>query len=129
MKEQTILAVKVSPDKEAELTHLKNDLDSLQKVVSEGAPCQGLIECVHLDHGVDILCNDEGKLQHLKPCRRLEFDIIVGTFYVVGANKETGEFVSLTKEQADKYLAMFKEPENISQDEVNRSVAFSFVPF
>ena len=83
MKEKEITVVKVEPMKEAVIAYLKNDLDSLQKAVSIGAPDQGLIEFVWLEDNVSILCNEEGKLIGLDPNRRLGDDILCGVFYVV----------------------------------------------
>ena len=42
MKEKTIKALIVAPGKHPEVVKLGNDLDSLQKAVSIGAPEQGL---------------------------------------------------------------------------------------
>ena len=78
MKEKEITVVKVEPMKEPVIACLKNDLDSLQKAVSIGAPEQGLIEFVWLEDNVSILCNEEGKLIGLAPNRRLNEDIQIG---------------------------------------------------
>ena len=95
MKEKEITTVKVEPMKEPVIACLKNDLDSLQKAVSIGAPEQGLIEFVWLEDNVSILCNEEGKLIGLEPNRRLGDDILCGVFYIVAEN-EDGELKSLT---------------------------------
>ena len=127
MKEKEITVVKVEPMKEPVIACLKNDLDSLQKAVSIGAPDQGLIEFVWLEDNVSILCNEEGKLIGLDPNRRLGDDILCGVFYVVAEDDE-GNLISLTPEQQDRYLKRFRTPDPvITNDEVRRTIIFRFV--
>ena len=128
-KEKQIQVIKVEPGKEAYVTTIENDLKALQKIVSEGAPYVGLIESLCLDEGVDIVCNEEGKLLSLKPCRRVVFDIIVGTFIIAAVDNDTGEYMSLSNEQIEKYLEQFKAPEDIQMKEVEDSISIRFVPF
>ena len=113
--------------KSPKLVTLQNDLDSLQKAVSIGAPDQGLIEFVYLEDNVSILCNEEGKLIGLEPNRRLGDDILCGVFYVV-AEDEEGELVSLTSEQVEKYSEFFGTFERIPEEEVDPTIVFRFFP-
>jgi hypothetical protein len=126
MKEKEITTVKVEPMKEPVIACLKNDLDSLQKAVSIGAPEQGLIEFVWLEDNVSILCNEEGKLIGLEPNRRLGDDILCGVFYIVAENDE-GELISLTDLQQERYSKMFRDPDLIFKDEVSRTVFSVFL--
>ena len=126
MKEKEITVVKVEPMKEPVIACLKNDLDSLQKAVSIGAPDQGLIEFVWLEDNVSILCNEEGKLIGLDPNRRLGDDILCGVFYVVAEDDE-GNLISLTPEQQDRYLKRFLTPDVIDNDEISRTIVFRFM--
>ena len=126
MKEKEITTVKVEPMKEPVIACLKNDLDSLQKAVSIGAPEQGLIEFVWLEDNVSILCNEEGKLIGLEPNRRLGDDILCGVFYIVAKNDE-GELISLTDLQQERYSKMFRDPDLIFKDEVSRTVFSVFL--
>ena len=126
MKEKEITTVKVEPMKEPVIACLKNDLDSLQKAVSIGAPEQGLIEFVWLEDNVSILCNEEGKLIGLEPNRRLGDDILCGVFYIVEENDE-GELISLTDLQQERYSKMFRDPDLIFKDEVSRTVFSVFL--
>ena len=127
MKEKEITVVKVEPMKEPVIACLKNDLDSLQKAVSIGAPNQGLIEFVWLEDNVSILCNEEGKLIGLPPCRRLGDDILCGVFYVVAEDDE-GNLISLTPEQQDRYLDRFRTPDTvITNYEVRRTIILRFM--
>ena len=102
---------------------LDNDLDSLQKAVSEGCEYQGLIEIIPIEDGIAILCNEEGKLLGLEGNRRIGNDIIVGTFYVVGDDKE-GNLCSLTDKQLAFYQSLFLTPEVFDEDEIEASMFF-----
>ena len=126
MKEKTVKAIKVEPNKRPCVIDLNTDLDSLQKAVSIGAPDQGLIEFVYLEDNVSILCNEDGKLIGLEPNRRLGDDILCGVFYVVAEN-EDGELKSLTPAQQEHYSQMFEEPDIIGNDEVSNTIFFRFI--
>ena len=126
MKEKTIKALIVAPGKHPEVVKLGNDLDSLLKAVSIGAPEQGLIEFVYLEDNVSILCNEEGKIIGLEPNRRLGDDILCGVFYVVAENDD-GELVSLTEAQQDRYSEIFREPDIISKKDVDGTIFFEFI--
>ena len=127
MKEKEIRTLMVEPMESPKLVTLQNDLDSLQKAVSIGAPDQGLIEFVHLEDNVSVLCNEEGKLIGLAPNRRLGDDILCGVFYIV-AEDEEGELVSLTPEQVENYSEFFGTFESIPAEEVDHTVVFRFYP-
>lgn len=114
-----IKVVMVEPLKCPTITTINNDLESLQKAVG------GLIEFVDIEENVCILCNEEGKLIGLEGNRRLNNDIIAGTFYVCGVN-DNGELISLTSAQMDKYLRYFWEPQTFTQDEINDTLIIKF---
>jgi hypothetical protein len=121
MKEKRIKALMIEPGKHPCVVELTNDLDSLQKAVSIGAPDQGLVEFVYIEDNVSILCNEEGKLIGLEPNRRLGEDILCGVFYVVAENNN-GDLKSLTQEQQDRYSKMFWEPDVIDKSDIERTV-------
>lgn len=108
MNENKIRALKVEPNKIPEVVELDNDLDSLQKAVSIGAPYQGYIEFVHAESGVALMMNEEGKLINLAPNRICANDLIVGVFYVVGDNGRGG-ITSLPDHKIEKYKKFFGE--------------------
>lgn len=122
MKEIKVL--KVAPMCAPEVVTLKNDLRSLQEAVSIDAPYVGLIEIVGIDDKTCILCNEEGKLIGLQPNRRFGYDVLVGVFYVVGQDRE-GNFTSLPAAAIEKYKQVFAEPERISAEEVEETLAAS----
>ena len=126
MKQKEIKALMVAPKEYPKVVTLKTDLDSLQKAVSIGASYQGLIEIIHLEKGVCLICNEEGKLNGLPGNRRLSNDIIAGVFYIVGEDKE-GNLVSLREDKMALYEAYFHEPQDISQEEVATALFFRFI--
>ena len=126
MKKKEIKALMVAPKEYPKVVTLKTDLDSLQKAVSIGSSYQGLIEIIHLEKGVVLICNEEGKLNGLEGNRRLSNDIIAGVFYIVGEDKE-GNLVSLREDKMALYEAYFHEPQDISQEEVATALFFRFI--
>lgn len=84
---------------------IENSLESKQKYVD------GLIQVVSLDSNIDIICNDEGKLQGLKPNRAFMngediLDVFVGNILACRHDSE-GNFTSIKEEDIptiEKYL-------------------------
>ena len=109
-KEPHIQVILCEPGKTARITTIKNDLPSLQKMVG------GHIEAIYpFEDPVAIVCNEEGKLEHLDLNRAIRnesgeiCDIIAGPFLITGLGTE--DFASLSKEHQEKYLQMFRCPE------------------
>lgn len=94
--------VVVEPMLEPELRHIPDTLKSMQDVVG------GLIDVVHVKDNIDLVCNDEGLLLDMPPNRLINNRVLIaGPFFLVGANVETGDFVSLTLEQAEEMMKVF----------------------
>lgn len=64
-----------------------------------------------------VIGNEESKLEGLPGNRRINGGIYAGTILIV-ADDGCGGTTDLTEEQVDKYTAMFAEPEEISDEEV-----------
>ena len=126
MKETKIKALKIKPGMHPCVVELNNDLDSLQKAVSIGAPEQGLIEFVYLGDNVSILCNEEGKLIGLQPNRVLGNDILCGVFYVCGQDR-CGNLTSLNEDAVKHYTEVFAECSYISPDDVANTIVAKFL--
>lgn len=92
----------VKPYEEPEITIIKNDLKTKQKIVD------GCIEYTDRDYypNVAFICNEEGKIFGLTPNRYIGGDIIAGNFIIVG-DDGSGEDSSLTDEQIIKYKNVF----------------------
>lgn len=108
-KEQEITVLVVEPDKKPYAKTIKNRLEEMQEIVG------GYIETLPLEEGIDIVCNEEGKINGLELNRPLYhegkmYEIIAGTFFIAGADLESGEFISLNREAIDKYAEQFLRP-------------------
>lgn len=132
MKEKEITVMKVEPLKEPCLCTLANELETLQKAVSIDAPEVGLIEIIEIGNAlgyqgenVCLLCNEEGKLLNLTPNRRVGRDIICGTFYITGQNKD-GDLASLSHEATEFYTNHFRQPELINPKDVETCIYTMF---
>ena len=95
----------VEPNKLPYEKTIENTLEAKQEIVG------GLIECTGLlkDSEVSIICNEEGKIFGLPLNRDIGHDIIAGTFIIAGVDYESGEFISLTEEQKERYKNIFNE--------------------
>ena len=116
-----IRALYVEPGKSPIVVEVQNELRSLQHAV------QGLIELVPLDRKTLLICNEEGKLQGMQGNRRLENgSVIAGPFLIV---RDGGsDFCSLTDHQTRLYMDKFREPQEISQEEVQADMGMTFIP-
>lgn len=117
-----ISVVMVEPSKYPKIVKIKTGLENLQEAVG------GLIEIVDIEEDICILCNEEGKLIGLEGNRRIGDDILVGTFYICGSNKN-GELVSLKPKQAEKYIHFFWELQCFTKEDIEASIRFDFIPF
>lgn len=111
----------VEPNKLPRELEIDNTLEAKQELV------KGYIECVYLpkDSNVLLICNEEGKINGMDFNRDIGFDIIAGPFFIVGDDKESGDFKSLTEEQILKYKKIFGK-ESIARTE-NKIVALSML--
>lgn len=111
----------VEPGKAPYETEIPDMLEFEQQAV------QGPIELVHLDRRTLLLCNEEAKYERKPGNRRLDNgSIIAGPFLIVGDGGS--EFCSLTDAQAERYMQKFKDPHEISQDEVQADMGMHFIP-
>lgn len=103
---KTIRVLIVEPGKVPYAAEIPSGLESLQQKV------EGLIQVLYpFEDSAAIVCNDEGKLIGLPWNRPLFdeegqiYDILVGTFLVVGLTED--DFCSLTDEQIQRYTEVF----------------------
>ena len=118
----TLRVLRVEPDNAPEEKVIGADLESLQAEVA------GMIECVYLDDGVILVCNEEGKLNGMKMNRRLENDIICGPFFLVSDDGE-GNFASLNDRQMDLLKERFAQPEQSTGFEPDAEPRMRFFAF
>lgn len=102
--------VLVEPRKPARIVEIDHSLESMQKIVGV------YIETFQLDDEVFIICNEEGKLNGLEPCRAIWhegelIDIIFGAFFICAAPWDSDDFASLADDQAEYFCNLFKKAE------------------
>ena len=111
MEESTLSVLQISPGQYPKQVEISDKLKTLQQAVG------GSIGATYpFDDPVAIVYNDDGKLMGLPLNRALRdehseaYDIIAGTFLVVGLSEE--DFASLTPELAEKFEKQFHQPES-----------------
>lgn len=104
----------VEPGRAPYVKEIDSGLKSLQSEVG------GWIEAIYpFEEEVALICNEEGKLCGLPLNRALMdedgeiYDIIAGTFLVVGLGEE--DFCSLSDEYIKKFSERFKRPEKFKE--------------
>ena len=109
-KNKPIRVVCCEPGKLAKIKEIKTGLENLQAAVG------GLIETYYpFDEPVCVVCNDEGKINGMRPCRAMYgedgelMDIIFGPFFICDSRGE--DFGSLSEEQLKRYEEKFRLPE------------------
>ena len=109
--------LKICSGAEPEVVTIPHTLSAMQEIVG------GSIEAIYpFEDSVALVCNDEGKLLNLPlnravrdPATGAVLDIIAGTFFICGLSQD--DFVSLPKEQIERYRSLFRHPEVFLQSE------------
>ena len=111
MEENTLSVLQIAPGQYPKQVEIDNDLKALQQAVG------GSIGATYpFDDPVAIVYNDDGKLMGLPLNRALRdehgeaYDVIAGTFLVVGLDEE--DFSSLSPDLAEKFEKKFHQPES-----------------
>jgi hypothetical protein len=118
MKEPMIRVLKIEPHKEPQVIHIKNSLESLQKEVD------GYLEIVVLSPTAMMVFNEEGKIIGLEGNRRFNNDVIVGNIIIAGID-DNRDTCSLSDVELKTYMERFKQPEEISQEEIDSTSTFN----
>lgn len=118
MKEPMIRVLKIAPHKEPQVIHIKNSLESLQKEVD------GYLEIVVLSPTAMMVFNEEGKIIGLEGNRRFNNDVIVGNIIIAGID-DNRDTCSLSDAELKTYMERFKQPEEISQEEIDSTSTFN----
>jgi hypothetical protein len=114
-----ITALYIVPDHRPMIVTFEDELSNYQALVG------GYIEALRLNDTTDIICNESAKLEGMLPNRMLQygdfdgiegngsrdFDLVHGSFLVVGADNEQGVWKSLTPEQIEQYETRFRDIE------------------
>ena len=114
--------VYVEPNKAPYVAEVAHTLEAEQKAVG------GYIEVVYPDDNETcIICNEESKLIGMEGNRRIGdgSSIIAGPFFICGTTEE--DFRGLTDNEVDLYMDRFKEPEQISPEEVRADTGCTII--
>ena len=100
-----IRGILVRPNDMPVVTEFEEGLEMLQKIVN------GPIEIPRLFDDVDIIINEEGKLNGSLPNRFLFYrselvDILFGNILIVDADDD-GNIISLSDEKEKRYMSLF----------------------
>lgn len=120
--ENLMRVVYVEPNKAPYVAEVAHTLEAEQKAVG------GYIEVVYPDDNETcIICNEEGKLIGMEGNRRIGdgSSIIAGPFFICGTTEE--DFRGLTDNEVDLYMDRFKEPEQISPEEVRADTGCTII--
>ena len=123
MNEEKMKVVMVEPNKPAYITEIGSDLASMQEAVG------GLIEPIYFLGDAIMVGNEEAKLIGLDGNRRFGNNIVAGPFFICSEKMTEGAtvFCSLSDELCEKYVRHFAQPQEISQDEVQRDMGFTLI--
>ena len=114
--------VYVEPNKAPYVAEVTHTLEAEQKAVG------GYIEVVYPDDNETcIICNEESKLIGMEGNRRIGdgSSIIAGPFFICGTTEE--DFRGLTDNEVNLYMDRFKEPEQISPEEVSADTGCTII--
>ena len=110
-EKNTLTVLEIAPGQHPKQVEISDELKALQQAVG------GSIGATYpFDDPVAIVYNDDGKLMGLPLNRALRdehgeaYDVIAGTFLVVGLDEE--DFGSLSPDLAEKYEKKFHQPES-----------------
>ena len=114
LKEKKIKVVLCEPGKVARVAEIGTELSDLQRVVG------GLIEPYYpFEEQVCIVCNEESKINGMRPNRSVKnddgvmVDFIFGPAFICDCRGENLD--SLSDEQIDRYGKMFRYPEHLAR--------------
>ena len=113
-EEKKIKVVLLEPGKLARTAEIDASLEGMQKIVG------GMIEGFYpFEEEVCIVCNDESKINGMRPNRSVKsdegimVDFIFGPAFVCDCRGES--FDSLSDEQLGRYAKMFRYPEHLAR--------------
>ena len=123
----SIKVIMLQPGKLAKTVEIDASLEGMQQAVGGG-----LIEPVYIfDEEVCLVCNEEGKINGMRPNRALYdeghemIDIICGPAFICDCSGES--FGSLSEDQIKRYGNQFRKPERFFRTE-DGIVAVPFTP-
>lgn len=115
----------IEPLKHPKETYIPNHSIAFKILVSQDNYYISNTEILILENDVGIIKNEESELLNLKGNRKINENILAGTFFVVGLD-ENKNIISLSNEQLEKYTRRFWGIEEYTDAEVSKSFWDSF---
>lgn len=110
-------------------THVWEKLRFLQDAVSDHGE-ESLIEISYpFDEDIILVGNEEAKLNGMKGNRRIAESVYAGPIFLLRDTEDGENFAGLTDNDVVKYMRLFAEPEDISNDEVQADCGFTIFGF
>ena len=117
----------IQPHRTPIVTFVREDIDDLQRAVSDHGEDSRIQYTYPFDDDCMVLGNDDAKCIGMEGNRRFGESIYAGPIFITRDNHNSG-LCSLTDEQVQKYSEMYAKPQDISQDEVQADMGFTFIP-
>lgn len=117
MKEDYINVLMIKPMEHPKQIVIPNNITTFNRLVGVDTyyPCRD--EVIIIDRNIGIIRNSEGALLDLKGNRKVNDEIIAGTFLIISFD-EHGFIASLSEENIQKYSDRFWNIENFTDREV-----------
>ena len=126
MKENYIKVLMVKPMEHPKVVVIPNNIIVFNRLVSMDNYYTCDAEILLIESYIGILRNSEGSLLNLKGNRKVNDEIIAGTFFVVGFD-EHGFIASLSDDNIQKFSERFWETEEYDDKEVSEAYWNSFI--
>ena len=81
-----------APNKNPKIVRIENTLDDMQQLIN------GPLDII-FHKGAFLVCNRYREKQNLEPNLFLENKMILGSFFIVGDDEQTADFVGLSRKQ------------------------------
>ena len=85
-----------APNKNPKIVRIENALDDMQELI------HGPLDIMFYK-GAFLVCNKYRGTQNLEPNLSLENKMILGSFFIVGDDEKTADFISLSRKQIRKF--------------------------
>ena len=124
--EQVIRVLQIAPGQVPQVAYLKPSIEAFNYAVSTGAYEPGVAKSQKLTDSISILYFRDEFFMELKANRRVNGEILFGTFLVVGTT-EKGLPRSLTLSELDHYITLFHDTESFTGEEALDAQLNSFL--
>ncbi len=119
MKDNTIDVLMVVAGVKPCQVKISGTYNNLKYLVNPNLYLMANVEAIMLEKDIALIYNSEGYLLGLKGNRKVNNNIIAGTFFIVGVKE--GIISSLSKKNQEKYFNRFAKIEKYTEKELSDS--------